>query len=206
MTPLEQFEADHAQDRLTAYSLNQRSIVFDIGGYEGQWTYDLLKRGAGVCEHCGAKQDPHVYIFEPVQMFYDTCVNRFQEYPKVRCLNFGLSNYTHEAFLRIDGASTKECAASPFRTTVRDITEFIYENGISQIDLMSINIEGEEYALLDRIIRSGVIKNTENVQVQFHDFVPEAIEKRAALQEQLSQTHVQLWGYSFVWEVWQRRC
>src|SRR6478609_5702767 len=47
--------------------LNDKSIVFDLGGYEGQWTSDIYSR-----YNC------HVYVFEPVREFYEIIKNRFK--------------------------------------------------------------------------------------------------------------------------------
>lgn len=51
-----------------------------------------------------------------------------------------------------------------------DAKEWIREHRIARIDLIKINIEGGEYELLDRLIETDLIKQIENIQVQFHDF------------------------------------
>lgn len=214
LNAIEQWQMDGAQHLLTEYPLNQRSVVFDIGGFKGQWTFDLLKKGAGVCETCGSKQDPHVYIFEPIAAFHAANVIRFDEYPKVKCFNFGLANDDKSVELIVDEAASGQFGPAEWRqlgvkpkqsVTMKDITTFVYQNNLTDIALMSINIEGGEYELLDRMIRSGVAGNTEYIQVQFHDFVPDALALRKQMQEGLLQTHDMQWGYPFVWESWKCR-
>ena len=75
-----------------------------------------------------------------------------------------------------------------------------------KIDLMSINIEGGEYELLDRIIEIGMINNIVNIQVQFHQWYPSYKQSdllRKSLQDRLSITHKLTYCYDFVWEDWQ---
>ena len=39
---------------------------------------------------------------------------------------------------------------------------------------MKINIEGGEYELLERLIAADLIRKIDDIQVQFHNFVPDA--------------------------------
>jgi hypothetical protein len=41
-----------------------------------------------------------------------------------------------------------------------------------------------------------------NVQVQFHDFVPDAERRMRRIQEKLGKTHSLTYQYLFVWENW----
>ena len=73
------------------------------------------------------------------------------------------------------------------------------------IDLISINIEGGEYSLLDRIIESGFISHIKELQVQFHTTVPNAAKERKRIVEKLLQTHNSSYSYPFVWEGFVRK-
>ena len=48
-----EFELQGGQKKLTEYPLSLDSVVFDIGGYLGDWTAEIIQRGKIVCEHCG---------------------------------------------------------------------------------------------------------------------------------------------------------
>ena len=85
-----------------------------------------------------------------------------------------------------------------------DIFEFITKNNIKKVDLIKINIEGGEYALIKRLIDKGLINRFSNIQVQFHDFIPNAKELRNKLRTQLEKTHKLTYDFPFVWENWQR--
>ncbi len=178
------------------YPLTKESIVFDVGGYQGDFA-------AAVHESYGCK----VYVFEPVPEFYEKCVIRFQGNPKIICLNYGLSSA--DGLLDIGMAENASSFASPHamgvvqQVQVRSVVECIRELGIDWIDLMKINIEGGEFDVVPAIIASGDISRVHYLQVQFHDFVDNAAKRRAAIRSQLANTHTEMWNYEFVWESWQ---
>ena len=70
---------------------------------------------------------------------------------------------------------------------------------------MKVNIEGGEYELLEHLLDRALIGRIEHLQVQFHDFVPDAERRMKALQARLPLTHALEWQYEFVWESWRRR-
>lgn len=179
------------------YPLTQASIIFDLGGYHGDFA-------AAVHERYGCK----IYLFEPVPEFYQKCVTRFQSNPKIVCLNYGLSSA--DGWLDIGMAENASSFASPHakgalqRVRVRSVVECIHELGINQIDLMKINIEGGEFDVVPAIIESGDIRKVQHLQVQFHNFVDHAAKRRTVIRTQLANTHTEMWNYDFVWESWKR--
>jgi len=213
MNAIEKWNADNAQSLLYKYPLNSRSVVFDIGGYEGAWTSDLLAWNRISCEHCGSRVDPHVHIFEPIRDHYKTCVERFEEYPRVNVWNFGLSGTDYEADITVDEAASCLYGPCPWRkdgpkpkehVIIRDIDKFMQEQRITNVDLISINIEGEEYDLLRRMGPTGIFSRTQFIQVQFHDFMPNAVERREECRTKLAETHKLRFDYPFVWESWEK--
>jgi FkbM family methyltransferase len=179
------------------YPLTQDSIVFDLGGYHGDFA-------SAIFERYGCK----VYIFEPVQEFYQICINRFQNNPKIVCLNYGLSSTN--GWLDIGLAENASSFASPHatgelqRVQIRSIVECINELEIDNIDLMKINIEGGEFDVLPAIIESGDIRKVQFLQVQFHNFIDDAANRRIVIRKKLTRTHAEMWSYEFVWESWMR--
>lgn len=177
------------------YPLTKESIVFDLGGYHGDFA-------AAIHERYGCK----VYIFEPVPEFYQKCVTRFLGNQKIVCLNYGLSSA--DSWLDIGMAENASSFASPHakgamqRVQVRSVVECIRDLGIDRIDLMKINIEGGEFDVVPAIIESGDIRKVQYLQVQFHNFVDHAAKRRAAIRTQLANTHTEMWNYDFVWESW----
>ena len=44
-----------------------------------------------------------------------------------------------------------------------------------------------------------------NIQIQFHNFVEQAKNRREEIRSQLENTHIEAWNYTFVWESWVRK-
>lgn len=177
------------------YPLTNESIVFDLGGYHGDFA-------AAIHERYGCK----VYVFEPVPEFHQMCVTRFLSNNKIVCLNYGLSST--DGWLDIGMAENASSFSSPLakgalqRVQVRSVVECIRDLGVDRIDLMKINIEGGEFDILPAIVESGDIRKLQYLQVQFHNFVDHAAKRRAAIRAQLAYTHTEMWNYDFVWESW----
>jgi hypothetical protein len=56
--------------------------------------------------------------------------------------------------------------------------------------MMKISIEGGE--LLEHLIETGLAKLIRNIEVQFHNVVPDAKEKIVSIQRELKKTHILL--------------
>jgi len=177
------------------YDLNSASLVFDLGGYMGDFTEQMNN-----CYSCS------IYMFEPVKSFYDVCTLRFQGQPKIKCFNFGLSSTDGEYIMSDEGSSSSilKSTSSGERVRIVDISRFLDENHIENIDLIKINIEGGEYDVLDRLIETESINKCKYLQIQFHKFIENADEKRNVLRERLSYTHRESWCHPFIWESWER--
>lgn len=181
--------------RLEYPLLTRDSLVFDIGGYRGDFA-------AAIHERYGCT----VYIFEPVKEFYEYCVSRFKDNHKIICLNYGLSS--KDDWLDIGLAENASSFNSPLatknkdRVEVRCINKIIDELRVKRIDLLKINIEGGEYDVLPALLSSGKIGLVNYLQIQFHNFIQDAKEQRDEIRSQLRRTHVEMWNYPFIWESW----
>lgn len=196
---VERWFSDRGDETLRLnYPLNAQSIVFDIGGYLGDFAAEIHKRYG--CT---------VYIFEPVAEFHRQCVARFLGNPKIVCLNYGLSS--SDGFFNIGLADNASSFDSPHatgavqRVEVRSVVNCIKELEIVQIDLMKINIEGGEFDVIPALITSGDISRIRHLQVQFHNFIDKAVSRRELIRNDLAQTHDEAWNYEFVWESWSRK-
>ena len=177
------------------YDLSQSSIVFDLGGYKGNFAQEIYNRY--LCK---------IFIFEPVKSFYKIIDNKFKNIPKVTAYPFGLANNDKELFI-----SNSEDASSVFidsdgseKIKLKSILTFINDNKITHVDLIKINIEGGEYEVLESLLSSGMIPIFKNLQIQFHDFIIDnANERMENIQAQLAKTHKITYQYKFVWENWE---
>ena len=175
------------------YDLGPDSIVLDLGGYEGQWASDLFSR-----YQC------RILIFEPVKTFAKNIGQRFLLNGKISVFDFGLGAST-----RIESISISKDGSSIFRETsekeeikIVDSHEWLTNERVGAIDLIKINIEGGEYELLEKIIDTGLVSNIKNIQVQFHDILPDSPQRMESIQKKLSETHFLTYQYRFVWENW----
>lgn len=176
------------------YDLNESSVVFDVGGYKGEFARDIF------CIY-----QPFIFIFEPLPEFYEIAFKRFCNNKKVSIYNFGLSDKTCKTFIGLSDNSSSTVALGSERVEISltSILDFIRNNDITKVDLIKLNIEGGEYSLLESVIRDGDIKMFKNIQVQFHDFVIDnASERMKSIQHELSKTHHLTYQYEFVWENW----
>jgi FkbM family methyltransferase len=178
------------------YELSENSIVFDLGGYKGEWSSKIFSRYQ--CQ---------IHIFEPVQEFADIIKKRFAHNDKVVLHRFGLGCETKRANICIssDASSLFKGDGELEEISLVKGIDFIKDNNIGKVDLMKINIEGAEYDLIEHLIDANFIRNIMNLQVQFHDVVPGAVERSAKLREVLQKTHYLTYQYEFVWENWRRR-
>ncbi len=174
------------------YDLEPGSLVFDMGGYEGQWASDIH-----------AMYRCRVEVFEPVPEYAARITARFRRNDAIRVHPFGLASRTGEARLTLAGDASS-LFGRPGARLVRlvEAASFLRERGIERIDLMKVNIEGGEYDLLEHLLDAGLIGRIRDIQVQFHDCLPDAAARMRRIQEQLAATHRRTWQYPFVWENW----
>lgn len=178
------------------YDLNENSIVFDVGGYKGEWAEKIFN-----------KYSCNIYIFEPVNIFYQNIKEKFKDNKKIKVFNFGLSNKDFESVISLKGDSSSMFKPSTEleKIYLKDVLNIFKEEKIHNIDLMKVNIEGGEYDLLKRILFSEHDVNINNFQIQFHDFIPGCKNLRNEIQEKLEETHTITYNYEFVWENWKRK-
>ncbi len=177
------------------YSLNSESIVFDIGGYVGDFTKQI-----------NDQYGSSVYLFEPVDEFYQICLNRFKDNQKIKCYNFALSDNDDEFYISVNKDSTsivnQNQGLRKEKIIVKSFAKFIHDLEIKNIDLLKVNIEGGEYDLMPHIIESKLILSLKYIQIQFHKYIPNADKKRSEIIDNLSYTHNLDWCYKFIWESW----
>lgn len=197
---LRRWYADEADRRLRyVYPLKPQSIVFDVGGYRGDFTAEMsLRYGCSV------------YVFEPVANYYALCAERFHGKPKIICLPFGLSDKDQTLPMSVaDDASglynPKHSMAPTEMIQLKAMAKVLTELNIDHVDLLKINIEGGEFPLLEYLLNKGLMARIKHLQIQFHDFTEDAASRRELIRKKLAITHAQEWCYPFVWESWRRR-
>jgi FkbM family methyltransferase len=176
------------------YCLTDKSLVLDLGGYEGQWASDIYARY--LCE---------IFVFEPVMEFAAKIRTRFQRNPRIRVVEaaVGEGNGEFSIHFAADASSVYDVESS--RTTVvkkLDLLEYLNGLGVGDVDLVKMNIEGGEYELLEYLIKANALPRFRNLQIQFHRCVPDFEQRATEIRKQLARTHALTWQFPFVWENW----
>ena len=173
------------------YDLNEDSIVIDGGGYVGQWASDIYD-----------KYKCTVHIFEPVIKYYDMINKRFENNDKVHVRKVGLSNNNKEIDISLsnDASSVHTTDGPKERINLIDVKEFfINDSNITKVDLMKLNVEGEEYNILDRIIESDLIDIFTDIQIQFHRYSDDHASRKKAIEDEIKKTFTATYEYEYVW-------
>ncbi|WP_452596486.1 FkbM family methyltransferase [Pontimicrobium sp. MEBiC01747] len=176
------------------YPLNKDSVVFDLGGYKGEFAASIYNKYQSV-----------IHVFEPVPSFYNIIEKAFADNDKVTAYKYGLAGKDGDMQISStdDSSSVYITKGASQIIALKSIVNFIKTNDIDCVDLIKINIEGGEYEVLEALLDNNMISIFKNIQVQFHDFIIEnARERMEAIQKRLTATHELTYQYDFVWENW----
>jgi FkbM family methyltransferase len=196
-TAFRQWRADKMEPRRMRFEgLAPGAVVFDVGGFQGNWAADMHER-------YGAR----VHVFEPHPRFCQQIRDRFQGEPEIVLHDFALGSAEGTLTLSDDGdaSSSFRKASATVAGRVEPVATFFAHEDIPVIDVMKMNIEGGEYDLLPALLDAGILPRIKVLQVQFHLFEAADIARRDAIRARLAQTHDCDWSYDFVWEQWSRR-
>lgn len=190
------WQAENGEGLRLDYPLGPQSVVFDVGAHHGDWAADMA-----------ARHDCHLHLFEPVAEACEHARRRFAGNPKVHVHPFALGERDGHADLILAGTGSTLVGGAGERVAVpvREVGAVLAELGLTRVDLCKINIEGAEYALLEHILECGLLVAFGDLQIQFHDVLPDARARRRAIQDRLAASHDQTYNYAFVWENWRRR-
>jgi FkbM family methyltransferase len=184
-------------DLLVDFDLDDRSIVLDVGAYDGEWAEKISRRYRA-----------RIYAFEPDPTSFRRLRERLGGHDNVVARQFGLSGRDQLATLALDGPGSsvgpRPGLFGTARVELRDVVGVLDELGIERIDLMKVNIEGGEFDLFDRLIETDWLRRIRLVSVQFHEWHPKAYRRRRAIRRALGREHQEVWNYPWVWELWRR--
>lgn len=176
------------------FEVPENATIFDIGGYKGDWIKIAMDN----------YKNPTIYVFEPVEKFYNEIVDRWKDNPNVKVYNFGLSDKNREEEISIEGDSSSVFLKNGQleKIKLKDVREFLFENNIFHVDLAKINIEGEEYRLLEYLTSTPELNIFQNYLIQFHTFIDNHVERRENIVKSLSEYYDRVFNYEFVFEGW----
>lgn len=188
----------HETDRYI-YDLTPDSVCLDCGGYEGFWANEMWKQYG--CT---------VHVLEPVHRFFKQVeqIRNLSNVMKIHVYNFGIGAMTIKLPFSIKGSMTGPYADNP-ETELVDIysVEDVWQKLclLSDVDVMKVNIEGMEFAVVGSMVHSGMIKRVKNLQVQWHPVTPNCEMHFDFLQKKLSETHELTFDAQWIWQNWSRK-
>lgn len=192
---LEAFYAENNEKQIcTNYNLTNQSIIFDVGAYHGNWSYEMYQ-----------KYNCIIYCFEPTSLGFSKLQNKLSELNNIFLYQIGLGGTTREENIVIsnDGSSLFIEGNGKEKINIVSMSDMLKKIDVQKIDLIKINIEGAEYELLENIIDSGLQERFNNYQIQFHPQVENYAERYDYIINNLSKTHKRKWFHPYIWESWE---
>lgn len=155
---------------------NGKMIVFDVGANKGQYALECIRK----MKEYSKEDDVEIYCFEPSKTTYKLLDDAVRGYSQLHIYNIGLGDVEGIQTLFYDAAGSG--LASLYQRDLREfkivfnqeetvqITQldiFCERNGISYIDLLKMDVEGNELNVLkggERILQAG---NVGAIQIEF---------------------------------------
>ena len=127
------------ETRILNYPLNENSLILELGAFEGWITQKALN-----------KFNCKIIAVEPI--FCSSLQEKFKNEDKVIIECCGISDEEKNITLYVAGDATSQYTSvsqNEKQVICYPIEHFIEKHKIDVIDLVQINIEGEEYPLLE---------------------------------------------------------
>lgn len=165
--------------------LNEKSIIYSFGvGEDISWDVDIIK-------HYGVQ----VYAFDPTPKSIDWVAEQNTP-PQFRFYEYGLADHDgtikfyppedpdHVSHTILYKAVT---ASNMIEVPVKTLSTIMHELNHTHIDILKMDIEGAEYAVLKSIVKSDV--SIGQILVEFHHRFPQVSIKETIRTVQLLQKH-----------------
>lgn len=191
------YEANGDSTLIFDHRLNENSVVMDLGGYTGNWGKEVSD-----------KYNCNLYIIEPIFEFYKIARDKFIYNEKVILKCCGVSNETGRGVIykNTDRSSSSEQSGPKKMAFFKTVDEIFALFGLNHVDLVQMNIEGDEYKVLENMLSTGVINKIRNIQVQFHIVGDDYNSRRNRIHQGLSENGFVLkYNFPFIWEAWEKR-
>lgn len=152
-------------------NLNNESIILDCGGCVGHFVIAVLE-----------KWNPYIYVFEPDPELVAIMKDKFKDNSKISIYNKGVShkkskeyfykcksNYKWERYASGSFQETKHNVSDDGKVMVETTTveEIMKNNNIDLIDLLKLDIEGNELDVIENIPES-TLKKIKQITIEWH--------------------------------------
>jgi FkbM family methyltransferase len=171
--------------------LSEGGLVLDVGGYMGDFTANLLKVNPRLlCR-----------VYEPVIEFAHSCQQRFRDNSNVEVIASGVSSNGRSLKMFIDGPRTKS-DSNTYLGSFKTVSINSIFDGLKEVELVKMNIEGMEYECLRELESDGNLKKIKYLLVQFHNFTSNAEKEYGDIVKIIEQSHISVFKYKWLWELY----
>jgi FkbM family methyltransferase len=184
---------EHVWDRLALdWPLTSESVVVEVGGYKGRWALQIAERYA-----------PRLFVFEPQPWAAAVCRAVLHGYGAM-VLPYALGATSGVMLMgdwETDGCSLLK-AGGEHQVEMFEIAAIFRQLGLTQIDLMLMNIEGYEYMLIPHMLHRGILP--QRLMVQFHEDVSGPAATADIFAQLEAAGYAVVWTYGAVLTAWER--
>lgn len=149
---------------------DRRAVIFDVGAYTGESAITYNKYFNGNCA---------IFSFEPFKESYELLIENVKGLGNVKAYNFAVGNKNEKTTFYVNNFSAtssflpsskegtelwgKELmeAKAEIQVDVQTLDTFVEEQGIDQIDILKMDVQGAEHLVLEgarKTIGQGKIK------------------------------------------------
>ena len=135
---------------------SKQNIIFDVGAHQGKYTDEIIEKFP----------DSKLYLFEPSKKSFEYLKNKYKNLDKIKIFNYCLSDTVGEKILYLnsdmDSRATLTHREESRTNSYWNEKEVVKSNKLSefwknelnyeQIDLLKLDVEGEEFTILNDII------------------------------------------------------
>ena len=178
------------------HNLDENSTVIELGGNIGAWVDEMINRF-----------NPNFYIIEPLEHYYNLLCNKYSG-KRVQLLQVAIGPEKRTGVIYHNDVGSSRHVETGTAEQVEFVTpEWLLEQwNLPHVDLLQINIEGDEYDLLEHMIATGVVSKFRSIQVQFHIVGSDPVGRRTNIQQGLAAAgFTQKYNFDFVWEAWTQK-
>jgi len=136
-------EQDELSKILNDLGLKNNLMIFDVGAHKGQTSLHF----------CKLLPQSFIHAFEPSPYLFAEIEKNLSRRKNIRCHNFALGETNEKAFLTkpdsdLCGQVIKAQKKNSTSISVRRLDEFCQVENIDSIDLLKIDVEGNELSVL----------------------------------------------------------
>jgi FkbM family methyltransferase len=183
------------------HGAKEAKVIVDIGGNAGTDVSVFLQHNPKA----------RIFTFEPVPSFAEGLKTTFADKPNVVVQNVGMSNKNAQVEFIMEGVGTTgvdhNVQGEHVQVKLRDVDEILawVQKETGQVpDLLNMNCEGCEYAVMERLREKGWLEKLRFIQLSWHlaSDVEDRVAKRCKVEDQLWQTHQRTFKSGYGWVGW----